>query len=247
MNVAALLGMFGRRRKGHRVDRAAFRITGLAIISAFTACAASIAGTVTAADGTPVDAALTLHDISTVRTVGAQVFDHQFASRRDGAFSLSGIPAATYEICVDAPHLQVLDPCRWGGSAAKIKLAAGSAVTGFHLTVHRGFLLRVKVNDPGRVLPAPVGGIAGSALRMAVQTPLGRYENLRLQGVDATGRNHYLVIPYDSPLLLTAVVGTGLGLSNANGESYANGSAQIPILVLAGGSYPVVTFNVVKP
>ena len=227
-------------------DRAAFRIAALAIISAVTACAASIAGTVTAADGTLIDAALTLHDLSTARVAGAQPFDHRFASGRDGTFSHSGIPAATYEICVDAPHQRVLDPCRWGDSTAKVTLAAGDAVTGFALIVRRGYLLQVRVNDPGQVLPAPVGGIAGSALQMTVQTPLGRYENLRLQGSDAAGRTHYLVIPYDRPFLLSASAGPGLALIDSYGQRYTNDSALIPILVAAGGSQPAVTFRVGK-
>jgi hypothetical protein len=224
---------------------------GLAI-SAFTlsgADAGSISGKITAADGTTVDAALTLHDLSTARVAGARPFDHQFASKRDGTFSLSGVPAATYEICVDAPHLQVLDPCQWEGSTKKATVAAGNTVSGFDLTVRRGYLLQVRVNDPGKALPAAVGGLAGSALQIIVHTQTGQYKNLRLRGADATGRDHYLVIPYETPLLLTASTASssGLVLSDSKHQRYANGSALIPILVLSGGSYPVVTFNVTKP
>jgi hypothetical protein len=219
----------------------------LSMLMPWAADAGSITGTITAADGTAVDAALTLHDLSTARVSGANPFDHQFASRRDGTFSLSAIPAATYEICVDAPHLQVLDPCRWGGSTKKATVTAGGTVTGFDLTVKRGYLLQVRVNDPSQVLPPPVGGLGGSALQMIVQTPEGQIENLRLQGSDAAGRTHYLVIPYESPLLLTVTAGAGFALSDSNGQRYTKDTAQIPILVLSGGSHSVVTFNVAKP
>jgi hypothetical protein len=218
----------------------------LSFVALSGADAGSISGRITAADGTAIDAALTLHDLSTARVAGKLVFDHQFSSKKDGTFALSGVPAATYEICVDAPHLQVLDPCRWGGSTKKVTVPAGGAVTGFDLTLQRGYLLKVRVNDPAQAVPTAAGGIAGPTLQMAVQTLQGRYENLRLQGIDATGRTHYLVIPFNTPLLLAAS-SSGLALSDTNNQRYTKDSTLVPIVVPAGGSIPVVTFNVAKP
>jgi hypothetical protein len=235
-------------RSSIQAMRGAKKTGVLAILLAIAfsgASAGSISGSIAAADGAPIDAALTLHDLTTARVAGAHSFDRQFASKRDGTFALSGIPAGRYEICVDAPHQLILDPCRWG-TTERITVAAGSAVTGVNLTVRRGYLLRVRVRDPGQILPAAVGGIAGAALQMTVQTREGRYENLRMQGIDATGRTHYLVIPYDRPLLLEAS-STGLALSDANNQRYTNDSARIPVAVPSGGSIPVVTFIVAKP
>ena len=217
------------------------------VLTLSAAYGGTISGKITATDGAAIDAALTLHDLSTARVAGATPFDHQFASKRDGTFSLSGVPAGTYEICVDAPHRQILDPCRWGGSTKKATIAAGDdTVTGFDLTVERGYFLQVRVNDQGKVLPAAAGGIVGPALQMALRTPEGRYENLRLQGSDEGGRSHYLIVPYDSPLLLTAS-SSSFALSDSNHQRYPKDSMKIPIFVPKGGNHPVVTFNVAKP
>ncbi len=225
----------------------------IAAFALFGADSGGISGKISAADGTPVDAALTLHDLTTPRVVGAKPFDRQFSSRRDGTFALANVPAAQYEICVDAPQLSVLDPCRWGGSTKFTVTAAGT--TTVNLTVQRGYQLKVRVNDTNGLLASaaagPAAGASASAaaspsLQMAVKTIQGTYENLRLQSADATGRNNYLVVPYNMPLVLVAT-GSSVALSDSNNVRYTNDSVQLPILASSGSTPPTVTFNVTTP
>ena len=77
----------------------------------FAAATATISGTIKTTAGKPIRAALTIHDVSTARTQGHTPFDRQFASKTDGSFTISGVPAGKYQICVDAPQENVLDPC----------------------------------------------------------------------------------------------------------------------------------------
>jgi hypothetical protein len=220
---------------------AAFALFGAVLLGAEPG---GISGKVSAVDGTLVDAALSLHDLTTARVIGAKPFDHQFSSRRDGTFKLSSVPAGQYEICVDAPHLNVLDPCKWGGSQ-KFTITA-AATTTVNLTVKRGYLMKLRVNDGNGLLSTAPAGPAGPSLQLVVQTIQGTFENLRLQGVDATGRNHYLVIPYNMPLVLVAT-GTDIALRDSNNVRYKNDSVQLPIVAMSGSTLPTVTFNITKP
>ena len=80
-----------------------FLATGLAITSR-AAAGTTISGTIKTTAGKAVVAAITIHDLSTMRTAGQTPYDHQFASKADGTFTLSGVPAGKYEFCVDAPQ-----------------------------------------------------------------------------------------------------------------------------------------------
>ena len=228
----------------------------VAAFALFGADSGGISGKISAVDGTPVDAALTLHDLTTARVVGAKPFDRQFSSRRDGTFTFANVPVAQYEICVDAPQLSVLDPCRWGGSTKFTVTATGT--TTVNLTVQRGYQLKVRVNDtngllssgPTAVSTSPAGLTASPtatpSLQMVVKTIQGTYENLRLQNADATGRNNYLVVPYNLPLVLVAT-GSNVALGDSNNVRYTNDSVQLPILASSGSTPPTVTFNVTTP
>lgn len=221
--------------------------SGLAV-SVFTLSGAdggAISGRITTPDGAGVDAALTLHDLETVRVVGNQAFDHQFSSKRNGDFALADVPPGKYEICVDAPHRAVLDPCRWGTSE-KFSVKAGETTSKIDVTVERGYRLEVRIDDPKKLLPNAPGGIPGAALLLAIQSAKGRYENLRLETDDAAGRTQFLVIPYDTPLTLVAT-GSGIALSDSNDKRYTGDSIRIPVLVASGSTLPVIKLKVKKP
>lgn len=202
----------------------------------------TISGTVMSSDGRSIDAALLLHDLATPRIAGSTPFDHEFSSKKDGSFSLHKIPPGTYEICVDAPHRSVLDPCKWRPTQSRITVTAGQTVSNIGLVVDPGYVLRIRIKDPGKLLPVGNGGSPGAALQLLIEGPK-HYEALRLDSVDAGGRNQYVVIPYNTPLILAAL-GTGVALSDGNGNRYKNDAAQVPIFVPAGSSIPAVTVSV---
>jgi hypothetical protein len=87
------------------------------------AISATISGSVMVQTGRPIRASLSIHDLSTPRTAGHKPDDHQFASKADGSFSLAGVPAGKYRICVDAPQENVLDPCLWSDTQQTWTLA----------------------------------------------------------------------------------------------------------------------------
>jgi hypothetical protein len=206
------------------------------------ASTAVITGTLNAS-GSPIRASVTLHDFSTSRTQGQQPFDHQFASKADGTFSIANVPPGTYQICVEAPQANVLDPCLWSQTPPTVTVPASGNVSGLNITVDTGYMMKVHVNDPLTVLPSPKGGIAGAALSVRVITRTNRHVNFRLLGAAATGWDHYLLVPFGEPLTL-AIDSSTLSLHNASNAPLSGNSLRMPVWIPKAGSLPAVTVSV---
>lgn len=156
--------------------------------------AATISGNVTIAGEKPIRAALTLHDLSTRREAGHLPFDRRFASHTDGSFSIAGVPAGRYEVCVDAPAEDVLDPCDWSDSAPSVAVADGDAVTGFAVSVAVGTKFRVRVSDPDGLLsgsPRP----AADVLLMSIISRQSRVHPMRVLSAGDLEREFYAIVP----------------------------------------------------
>jgi hypothetical protein len=115
--------------------------------------AATISGTITVPPSHGIRASLTIHDLSTPRTPGHKAFDRQFASKANGTFSITGVPAGKYRICVDAPNENALDPCIWSATQPTWTVTDTSNITNVNIQVAVGTQLKVHVNDPQNALP----------------------------------------------------------------------------------------------
>src|SRR5665213_2115631 len=142
----------GQKMSAPKMLRRSVIITGMlgmSLMNSGPLLAVTISGTVKTTTGKLIVAAITIHDLSTARVAGQAPYDHQFASKADGTFTLSGVPPGKYEFCVDAPQAQVLDPCIWTPAGAPtLTVAATAAVTKYAITVDTGYLLQLRVNDP---------------------------------------------------------------------------------------------------
>ena len=137
----------------------------------------------------------------------------------------------------------------WPDGSAAIALGAGQVHTGAVVTVKRGVLLSVRVNDTGKALTAALsaapGKVAGNPLSLMVAGPAGFAHNVPMLAQDASGRTHGIAIAYDAPHKLF-VHSSSLGLKDASGRDYdgvtpiavqvAHGSAPVTIVVNVGGA-----------
>jgi hypothetical protein len=219
---------------------------------AFCLCIASLdvrgavlSGSVSLAAGHGIRASLTIHDLSTPRTAGHKPYDHQFASKADGSFSLTGVPAGKYRICVDAPHENVLDPCLWSDTQQIWTVADSDNLTKLAIKVQIGTQVKVHVTDPQGALPQTKGGVHGEALSMVVMTNRKRYHNLRLLSAGKNWSDHYVVVPFDEPPVLVTE-SASLAVSDKDGKRVSGDSQKMPVRVAAGAIMAPVVVNVAK-
>ena len=123
-----------------------------------------------------------------------------------GAFQFSGLPPGTYRLCAQVPLMvyraneqQFTDSCLWPDkSAPTFSLTPGQVRKGAVATLARGHMVKIRVNDPGKLLPPPSGKHAGNALAVHIAGPSG-VRFIPIVNSDAGGRDHGIVIPYNSP------------------------------------------------
>ncbi len=210
--------------------------------------AATLTGTLQTTTHKLLRASVTIHDLSTPRTTGQTAFDRRFASLPDGTFSLTGVPPGKYEFCVESPQENVLDPCLWTpGGAPSFTIPEGAAAFPIALTVETGYMLRVRVNDPDSLLPASKSGVSGDLLLLQVMTqspgPYSRALNLNLLASTPGGRDHYLIVPWERPLMLVAR-SSSLALVDEHNVRIPNDLHRIPLIVRAGSTLPIITLGV---
>ena len=207
--------------------------------------AATFSGAVMLPNGHGVRASLTIHDLTTPRTAGQKPFDRQFASKADGTFSLIGVPAGKYRICVDAPPANVLDPCLWSATQPIWSVTEGVALNNITIKVQVGTQVVVHVNDPQAALPSTKGGVHGDALSMVVVTNQKRYHHLRVLSTKAGSTDHYVIVPFDETLTLVTE-SASLAVGDKDGKRLTGDSQKTPLRVPAGAVVPPVVLNVGK-
>jgi len=230
-----------RRPKCLRHIGLSFLVAGFALYGAATPGA--ISGVVSSDDGATVAATILIHDLSTPRVGQATPFDHQFTSKSNGTFSLTGVPPGKYELCVENPKAAIVNPCEWSsGPPDSFTIADAQTISNIRLMVQRGYLFQVQVNDPAGLLPLR-GNAAGAALTIVATTPDRKARNLRLLSVSGGVRVHFLVVPYQQAFTLTAT-SSQFALSDEGSAPFAGNTLNAPVSVIQGKNPGPVVINV---
>ena len=175
-----------------------------------------------------------------------------------GQFSAT-IPGGSYVACAQAPVEGFLDPCHWAATAPEFSLIAGQQLTGVTITLARGAIVPIHVNDPqglltpvtgtvnaGSVNPGPVNPVSLSpgsinpAFRFDVVTAKGLHYPARIQAQSAAGQDHAVTIPFGSALQLQ-VICPHLVVVDSTGKTV---SASAPLSVAPGLAATQLTFTV---
>ena len=186
-----------------------------------------------------------------VLAVSGSVMRHT-SSGPDGAFQFTQLPAGSYRLCAQVPQERIrrgddrfVDSCAlWESAPPPIALAAGETRKGAVVTVARGYLFKIRVNDPGKLLPPPIGKIGGNALSLMIFDASGLPHNIPIVSQDAGGRDHAVVIPYGIPHKLE-IHSTVLGLNDQIGRQIAT-TAPMDVTVARGATLKTYVVNVVK-
>lgn len=183
--------------------------------------------------GQAVRGSVTLPDISAPRVSGQIPFDRQYASKSDGTFSITEVPAGKYQICLGAPQVNLLDPCTWSAAPQVADSSKGTNVSGLTVVADTGFMLQVHVNDPDSMPPAPKGGSAGQTLSVTTTARNGRQVRFLLLKAASTGWDYCLPVPFDQTMTLD-VKSSGVSLSDGNGQKYTANALSIPVRIPSG-------------
>ena len=208
---------------------------------------ASIVGTVTAQDGTPLDSVIVTYFLGPGQPSGDLPIAGGMLTGKDGVFTFSNLVGGLYYLCAIAPpEKSVLDSCEWTRAAQTVVVAAGKDLTGVQVILQPGVRLEVRINDPKNALAVPVLNQRGGSLSVGLFEPAGFFHQLPMRSFDAAGLNHEMVVPAATPLTMN-IGGQGLAVTDANGVAVANQGGSRPVLNIPAGSAPTLVIYTVTP
>jgi len=175
---------------------------------AFAQNTVSLQGTVVDMDtGKAIQGAVVLATMVTSSAAKGQVkgtaASGTATSRPDGGFQISSMPAGTYNVCVQAPRPGIrvgyLGSCHWGNAPASIAVAAGQKAAANVFKLKAGSVLRIHVDDSGKLLQQKNKDGSNPDLMMGVWSGGMFYPaNVSIQGPTMT--DYLLVVPHDTNL-----------------------------------------------
>jgi hypothetical protein len=168
----------------------------------------------------------------------------------DGSFQFASLPAGIYSICArstpdQAPSLEepFLDSCAWPAFAQTVRLKSGQALTGLKVQGQPGVKLHVRINDPLQALVALVNPYAVDPnLELHVRGADQFAHIIPKISSDAAGRDHELVVPHDTYLILRSRSKT-LSIADATGKLVA---PEQQVFVKSGTLPAQITLQVSK-
>ena len=150
-----------------------------------------------------------------------------------GSFRLDGLHPGRYEICLQAPTTEWLNPCQWGLQPPTVALSDVQPSQNLAIKLKRGAVVRVRIDDPGKLLEQNEGKTAGAHLLLGVGTDALWFHAAPIVSKDPTGRDHQVVVPFDRQVNLT-VFSPLFELGDSSGSSLEKSGSIIPILVRSG-------------
>jgi hypothetical protein len=182
-----------------------------------------------------------------LRTVTGPLVASGVTAAADGAFTVSGLPPGTYNLCAYGVKNTDLGSCEWGQGTTRVNIASGQTAQ-VTLTVTQGTLLTFEIQDPRQQIrsledlqPAG-GGLALTGANFAIGIWAGaRYLRAALVSTSGTMRRYQLAIPQSAVRLY---LDTSLNAVDAS---------SVPILArqqgatIAAGSQAEVVVNITVP
>jgi len=84
----------------------------------------------------------------------------------DGSFALNGFGRGTYRLCAQQPQSQLINPCEWDTSFTEVTFENAETKTGITIPVETGYVMKIRVIDPGDLLDTHIGKSRGAGLQV---------------------------------------------------------------------------------
>jgi hypothetical protein len=175
---------------------------------------------------------------------GEAVVNSVVTADAGGAFSVSNLPPGQYMLCASVPGAPYLDPCIWHRPVPVTVSAAATSVP--NLTLEKGVYLKVRINDPQRLLPQTADGpLTPRKLLVCVLYANGAYHGAVNTAIDSAGRDYQLAVPTATAFKLW-LFSRDIALIDANGGSVTANGPQNSFQAAAGQDQSF-TFTVAGP
>jgi hypothetical protein len=152
----------------------------------------------------------------------------------EGTFQFGGLTDGRYRLCAQVPRSTWLSPCEWGLQPLAVTLTAAQPVLSLTIVMKRGAAVPIRIDDPGQLLSQHDGKTPGAHVLIGVGNDAFAFVPAPVISQDANGRNHQVVIPFNSQVRLVVqssffqlADGAGLPLAKAR-------TISIPLAVSAG-------------
>ena len=153
-----------------------------------------------------------------------------------GAFTVNGLSAGTYALCVQGAGHNYLDPCVWSPPPPKVELKNSNASESVVVNVVRGVRLQLTFRDPKGLVDRPDRPAAKGRIRAGIWQKNGFY--LPIPETARTGANvvRDVVVPADESLHLSLDL-DGLRLLDGDGNGLPR--KRIAVAVVTKRTEPV--------
>ena len=201
-----------------------------------------IQGTIVSPDGQPVSRASVTAQLQ--RSPGTAPFRASVFTEPDGSFLVPNVPPGAYWVCVQVPGTTLLNPCTWSAAPPAVSVEAGQTASLGALALEAGYLVRVRLQDAGRLLQSDEGQVPGARVQSGVWTPNGLFIPMRVRTKGPASRDLELPVPFGRPLELS-VSSPRFELADENNARIdPAGGSSIAIQAEPGAPSRVHTFHV---
>jgi hypothetical protein len=194
----------------------------------------AITGALAGDDGTAlIGAHVTLHLLPPYPPGRLRQTDWAAVSGAEGSFRFVGLSEGRYQLCAQVLQSTWLNPCEWGLRPPTVSLSSAQPTAGVTMVLAKGAAVPIRIEDPGQLLSQNEGKTPGAHLLLGVPNDALVFCPASVVSRDATGRNHQIVVPFDSTVKLV-VYSSFFRLSDAVGIPLPRTAVHIPVLVPRG-------------
>jgi len=129
-----------------------------------------------------------------------------------------------YSICVFSDHRGLLNSCEWDLDHSIVTVQ--SPLTQFKIILKNGVTMRIRLNDPSRVLTRGTAAANDAAVNFIVWDALGHSHYVREVGGDDKGKNLELLVPPGAQLRL-GVDSRNVDVLDKNGAAASKSSVAV--------------------
>lgn len=164
-------------------------------------------------------------------------------TRADGSYTISDLPAGTYEICVHALQSQWLNSCLWSNNRPSADVKENKTTNNGQIRIDKGAVLKLRLDDPGQSAVNSVNTAPGTELLIGPRGKRGFLQRPRMVSRDASGINYEILVPAGQKVPLS-VLAKSYKLADSNGKAVGLVDGDFSVTIPGGATEQSVTVTI---